>query len=106
MYNPKFRDAHEFICDAEIRVALEQAKILAADPAAVDKILTKAAEFKGLSHREAAVLLFADTAAGHERIYDLATSVKEKIYGKRIVMLRLSALGLTDVVSRGDHGHA
>ena len=86
MYNPKSRDANEFIDDAEIRDTLEQARTLASEPAEVGKILVKAAECKGLNHREAAVLLFVDDDTGQERIYDLAKSIKEKIYGKRIVM--------------------
>ena len=86
MYNPRSRDADEFISDAEIRDSLSKAATLAADTAEVDKILAKAENCEGLSHREAAVLLFVDGDAELERIFTLAKAIKEKIYGKRIVM--------------------
>lgn len=86
MYDPKSRDANEFIDDAEVRATLEEAKKRAAVPGEIDRILAKAREYKGLTHREAAVLLDVDDDATLEKIYALAKEVKEKIYGKRIVM--------------------
>ena len=86
MYNPKSRDANEFIDDAEVRSSIEDAKRLAADPANIERILAKAAKCKGLNHREAAVLLNVDDPATLDRIYHLAKEIKEQIYGKRIVM--------------------
>lgn len=86
MYNPKSRDSNEFIDDAEVLSSIEDARKLAATPGEVDRILAKAREYKGLTHREAAVLLDVEDEATLEKIYSLAKEVKEKIYGKRIVM--------------------
>jgi len=86
MYNPHSRNANEFIDDAEVRLSLEEAAVEAANPARVEEILSKAAQAKGLTHREAAVLLMVEDETGLNRIYDMAKAIKEKIYGSRIVM--------------------
>ena len=86
MYNPESRDANEFIDDAEVRSSIEEATRLAADPANIERILARAAECGGLTHREAAVLLNVEDPATLDRIFHLAKQIKERIYGKRIVM--------------------
>lgn len=86
MYNPKSKVATEFIDDAEIRETLEYAAKNKDNFALIDGILEKAATLKGLSHREAAVLLECDAPAYIEKIYALAMEIKEKNYGNRIVM--------------------
>ena len=86
MYNPESRDANEFIDDAEVRSSIEEATRLAADPANIERILARAAECGGLTHREAAVLLNVEAPATLDRIFHLAKQIKERIYGKRIVM--------------------
>lgn len=86
MYNVKSRDANEFIDDGEILSSIAEAKELAKDKAEIERILAKAREYKGLSHREAAVLLEVEAAETLEKMYQLAREVKEKIYGKRIVL--------------------
>lgn len=86
MYNAKSMDANEFIDDKEILESIDQAKKLVKDKAEIDRILAKAGEYKGLSHREAAVLLEVDDDETLEKMYKIAKEVKEKIYGKRIVM--------------------
>ncbi|MEN6370692.1 MAG: [FeFe] hydrogenase H-cluster radical SAM maturase HydG [Armatimonadota bacterium] len=86
MYNVKSLDANEFIDDREVLASLEYGKKLSADSAEIDKILEKARLYKGLTHREAAVLLDVDDDETLEKIYKLAKEVKEKIYGKRIVL--------------------
>ncbi len=52
----------------------------------IDSILAKAREKKGLSHREAAVLLDCDIEEKNQEIYELARQIKIDIYGNRIVM--------------------
>ena len=52
----------------------------------IDRILEKAASLKGLSHKEAAVLLEVDDDETLNKIYKIANEIKEKIYGKRIVI--------------------
>lgn len=81
----EFQDA-SFIDDAEILSSLEEAKKLAKDPAAVRALLDKARECHGLTHREAAVFLeITDPELEHE-LYTLAKEIKERIYGRRIVL--------------------
>ena len=85
-YNPKSHIAQEFIHDGEIRDTLAYAQEHANDRALVQELLEKAENCKGLSHREAAVLLKCDQPDLVERMYDLARRIKEKFYGNRIVM--------------------
>ena len=86
MYDVKSRDANEFIDDGEVRASLEEAARLAAVPGEVERILDRARAWRGLPHREAAVLLRVDDETTLEKMYALAKEVKERIYGKRIVL--------------------
>ena len=52
----------------------------------IREILDKAKECKGLSHREASVLLACEIPEVIEEIYALAGEIKKKFYGNRIVM--------------------
>ena len=63
MYDTKSLDANEFIDDAEVLASIEAAKDLVKDGAEIDRILAKARAYKGLTHREAAVLLEIDDDA-------------------------------------------
>jgi len=86
MYDPKqFHDA-SFIDDAEITASLEKAKELASDKAYVRSLLEKAKTCRGLDHREAAVLLEITDPELESELYALAKEIKEKIYGRRIVL--------------------
>ena len=60
MYNPKSSKATEFIDDQEILDTLAYARENKHNKALIDAILEKAKTCKGLSHREAAVLLECD----------------------------------------------
>ncbi|MCR5335885.1 MAG: [FeFe] hydrogenase H-cluster radical SAM maturase HydG [Synergistes sp.] len=81
----EFQDA-SFIDEAEISGSLEEAKRLAKDAGAVRALIEKARECRGLTHREAAVLLeITDPQLEHE-LYSLAKEIKERIYGRRIVL--------------------
>lgn len=86
MYNVKSKVATEFIDDEEILSTLEYAKANKKNGELIDKILEKAKECKGLSHREAAVLLECDLQDKNEKMYELAQEIKQKFYGNRIVM--------------------
>lgn len=86
MYDPKSNDSNEFICHEEIEETLAQGRAQANDIARVREILAKAADFKGLTHREAAVLLNIESPEIMEEVFALARKVKEHIYGRRIVM--------------------
>jgi 2-iminoacetate synthase len=75
-----------FISDGEIRDSLETAKALKNDRAAVGAILEKAKQAKGLTHREAAVLLEIDDPDLERKLFRAAREVKFRIYGNRIVL--------------------
>ncbi len=86
MYIVKSMDSNEFIDNGEILEAINEAKKLVKNQAEIDRILSKARQYKGLTHREAAVLLEIDDDETLEKMYKTAREVKEEIYGKRIVI--------------------
>lgn len=86
MYNSKSPHADEFISDSEIQEILGYADQHSKDTAALHAILEKAALCKGLDAREASVLLACEDPEILDRVYALAAQIKEKIYGRRIVM--------------------
>ncbi len=75
-----------FIVDQEIWKSIEQGLINSEDSQFVEQILQKALMLKGLNHREAAVLLEVKDPEIWQRIYQAANEIKEKIYGRRIVL--------------------
>ena len=85
-YNVKSEHAAEFIHDGEIRATLEWAREHRNDRALIEEILAKAEDGKGISHREAAVLIEVEDKEIEERIFAIARKLKEQIYGNRIVM--------------------
>lgn len=86
MYDPKSLKAEEFIDRQEVLDSLDYADRLASDREAVLGILEKARKHKGLSHREASVLLACEDPSVNEEIYKLAREIKLQYYGNRIVM--------------------
>ncbi|HEY8463620.1 MAG TPA: [FeFe] hydrogenase H-cluster radical SAM maturase HydG [Bacillota bacterium] len=86
MYNVRSMDANEFIDDGEVLASLAAAKKLVKEKAEIERILAKAKACQGLTHREVAVLLEVDDDAILESMYKIAREIKEKIYGKRIVL--------------------
>lgn len=85
-YDPKSSIADEFINEAEILESLAYAKENKNNKSVIDAILQKAGEMKGISHREAAVLLECELQEENKAIEKLAKQIKERFYGKRIVM--------------------
>lgn len=86
MYNPKSSVATEFIDDAEVRDTIAYAAQNRESSGLIERILEKAAAMRGIDHREAAVLLETKDDAVWERIFAISKAIKERIYGKRIVM--------------------
>jgi 2-iminoacetate synthase len=86
MYNPKSEKAEDFISHREILDTLEYAARVKDDMPLVDGILAKARETKGLTHREASVLLACDNPDKVNEIFDLAFDIKQQFYGNRIVL--------------------
>ena len=86
MYDVKSMNANEFIDDGEVLASIDEAKRLVRNRDEIGRILAKARESKGLTHREAAVLLEIDDDETLAEMYKIAREVKETIYGKRIVL--------------------
>ena len=86
MYNPNSRKAEEFIDHQEILDTLAYADAHKTDAALIDEILEKAKLRKGLSHREASVLLACQLEDKNAEVYALAEQIKKDFYGNRIVM--------------------
>lgn len=95
-YDPKSLIADEFINDEEIRATLEYAEANKHNVELIDEILEKARPVKnengngctckGLTHREASVLLACDIPEKNERIFEIAEEIKQAFYGNRIVL--------------------
>ncbi len=86
MYNVKSLKAEEFISNEEILDTLKYADENKANFALIDEILAKARLKKGLTHREASVLLACEDEEKIQEIYTLAKQIKEDYYGNRIVL--------------------
>lgn len=85
-YNPNSMKAEEFINNEEILECLSYAGKNKNNMALAKEILEKAKKAKGISHKEAAVLLECEIPEINEEIKKLAVEIKEKFYGRRIVM--------------------
>ena len=79
-------EAEEFIHHEEILETLEYARTNKDNRALIEQLIEKAALCKGLTHREAAILLECNQPDLIERIFHLAKEIKQKFYGNRIVM--------------------
>ncbi len=86
MYDAKSMKAEEFISDEEVRAALAYADENKDNLELVDALLDKAELLKGLTHREASVLLACEDPERIERMFALAEKIKKDFYGNRIVM--------------------
>ena len=86
MYNPKSKKAEEFINNEEILESLKFAEENKNNRELIESIINKAKNLKGLTHREAILLLDCELEDKNEEIYALAKEIKEKFYGNRIVM--------------------
>ncbi len=85
-YDPASSKAEEFINHEEIMETLAYAEANKSNVGLIDEILEKARLRKGLSHREASVLLSCDIEEKNQEIYALAEQIKKDFYGNRIVM--------------------
>lgn len=86
MYDPKSMKAEEFISHEEILDTLAYAQENKDNEKLIDEILEKAKLRKGLTHREASVLLACEMPDKIQQIYALAEQLKKDFYGNRIVM--------------------
>ncbi len=86
MYNVMSKKATEFIDDQEILDTLAYAQANKSNRELIEGLIERAKDCKGLSHREAAVLLECDQEDLNQKMFSLAKEIKQKIYGNRIVM--------------------
>jgi iron-only hydrogenase maturation protein HydG len=85
-YKADSSQAEEFIHHEEILETLEYARTNKDNRALIEQLIEKAALCKGLTHREAALLLECEQPDLTERIFRLAKEIKQRFYGNRIVM--------------------
>lgn len=86
MYNPKSAKATEFIDHQEILDSMEYAKKNKDNTELIENLIERARDCKGLSHREAALLLECEDPRLVDKMYHVAKEIKQKFYGNRIVM--------------------
>ncbi|MCD7709011.1 MAG: [FeFe] hydrogenase H-cluster radical SAM maturase HydG [Clostridiales bacterium] len=86
MYDVKSMKAEEFISDEEIKETLAFADANKDNKELIEEILEKAKLEKGLTHREASVLLACEDEEVMSRVYALAEQIKKDFYGNRIVL--------------------
>lgn len=85
-YDKKSLKAEEFINHQEILDTIEYAKQHKDDKEMCLNLAKRAKDCKGLTHREAAVLLECEIPEVEDEIRRSAIAVKERLYGDRIVM--------------------
>lgn len=86
MYDVKSPNADDFINHQEIIDTLAYADVQAKDAAFVSSLLDKARKGKGLSHREASVLLACEDTELVSEMFKISREIKEDYYGNRIVL--------------------
>ncbi|MDU4961816.1 MAG: [FeFe] hydrogenase H-cluster radical SAM maturase HydG [Sporomusaceae bacterium] len=86
MISEQERTSDNFVNDEKIARILRNATAQAADLAQVRSLLAKAGKAQGLTAAEAAVLLTVNDPALLQEMFITAKTVKERIYGTRIVL--------------------
>ena len=86
MYDKLSSKAEEFIDHDEIMASINWADENKHQKALIDAIIERASDYKGLSHREAALLLACEDEELIQKMYALARKIKQHIYGNRVVM--------------------
>lgn len=86
MYDKLSSKAEEFIDHDEIIASINWADEHKNQKALIDGIIERASDYKGLSHREAALLLACEDEELIQKMYVLARKIKQHIYGNRVVM--------------------
>lgn len=86
MYDVESPNADDFINHQEIIDTLAYADMQAKDTAFVSSLLDKARKGKGLSHREASVLLACEDTELVSEMFEISRKIKEDYYGNRIVL--------------------
>lgn len=87
MYDVNSKCADDFINHEEILETLAYADENKNNKELIESLIKKASLRKGLSHREASVLLACQDDELNEKIFRLAEQIKKDFYGNRIVLL-------------------
>lgn len=85
-YDVKSPKAEEFISHEEILSTLEYAEKNRNNAELIAGVIEKAKALKGLSHREASLLLACEVPELNKEIFALAEQIKKDFYGNRIVL--------------------
>ncbi|MCF0120442.1 MAG: [FeFe] hydrogenase H-cluster radical SAM maturase HydG [Oscillospiraceae bacterium] len=85
-YDSRSMNAVDFINHEEILATLKYAEENKNDIETIKALIERAKDCKGLSYREAMLLLECDDPEVHELIFEAAREIKEKFYGNRVVM--------------------
>lgn len=86
MYNVKSNKAEEFIDDQEILETIAYAKENKDNRELIFSLIERAKDCKGLTHREAMLLLECEIPEAIDEMEKAAKMIKQKLYGNRIVM--------------------
>ena len=89
MYDPKSMKAEEFISHEEVEATLKYADENKDNKKLVEQILEKARQEKGLTHREASVLLACEDEEINERLFALAEKIKKDFKDKLSIFLKV-----------------
>ena len=86
MYDKLSSKAEEFIDHDEIMASINWADEYKHQKAFIEGLIERAGDCKGLSHREAALLLACEDEELIQKIFAQARKIKQHIYGNRVVM--------------------
>lgn len=86
MYNKLSSVAEEFIDHQEILDTLQWVDENKSNFSLIERLIHRAEDCKGLSHREASLLLACENESLQQKMFDLARRIKQRFYGNRIVM--------------------
>ncbi|WP_100066154.1 [FeFe] hydrogenase H-cluster radical SAM maturase HydG [Miniphocaeibacter massiliensis] len=85
-YNPSSSIAEEFINDEEILKTIEFGRKNSKNREMIEQVLEKAKEARGLTYKEAFLLLSCELEDLNNEILILAKELKQRFYGNRIVL--------------------
>ena len=86
MYDKLSSKSEEFIDHDEIMASINWADEHKNQNDFIESIIERASDCKGLSHREAALLLACEDEELIQKMFSLARKIKQYIYGNRVVM--------------------
>lgn len=89
MYNVKSNKAEEFIDDQEILETIAYAKENKDNRELIFSLIERAKDCKGLTHREAMLLLECEIPEAIDEMEKVAKMIKQKLYGNRLSLIHI-----------------